>query len=67
MIDRVRDYIGWWMLIPAVVIMFLQIPGCVQQQEEANLKTKQIMTQHCASQGKTFMIYPNDRRDGLCI
>lgn len=66
MIDRVRDYIGWWMLIPAVVIMVLQVPGCVEKNNEADLKRTQIMTQHCASQGKTYLV-TGQSYSGQCI
>lgn len=66
MIDRVKDYIGWWILIPAIVVVVLQVPSCVDRQNIETTKQIQIMTAHCASQGKTFMLYPNST-DGLCI
>lgn len=65
MIDRIKDYIGWWMLIPAIVIVLLQVPGCVQHNDEVNLKKTQVMTQHCASQGKTYLV--TGQASGQCI
>lgn len=67
MIDRVKDYIGWWMLIPAFVIILLQVPGCVEKQNVAHLKHTEVMTAHCASKGKTYLEYPSDSTGGQCI
>lgn len=66
MLKDIREYIGWWMLIPAALIMLLQVPGCINQQEQEDTKQINIMTQHCASQGKTYLQYPTSG-NGQCI
>ncbi len=67
MIDRVKDYIGWWILIPAIVILVLQVPSCVEKQNLTNTKQIEIMTAHCASKGKTYLQYPSGSNGGQCV
>ena len=67
MIEKVRDYIGWWLLIPALVFVIAGIPGCIESQNLANQKTIETMAAHCEKQGKTYMIYPNQSPTGTCI
>lgn len=66
MLKDISDYIGWWMLIPAVLIMLLQVPGCINQYHRDEVKRIQVMTQHCQAQGKTYLQYP-DKESGQCI
>lgn len=66
-LDRIKDYIGWWLLIPAFVFVISGVPGCIEQQEQANLKQVQVMTAHCEKQGKTYLSHPNNSSAGQCI
>lgn len=54
MIDSIKGYIFWWILIPAIVVVILQVSSCVDKQNIEKTKQLQIMITHCASQGKTF-------------
>ena len=62
-----RDYIGWWILIPACLILLLQVSGCVEISMQQTTKRIEIMSAHCASQGKTFLQTGPDGDKGACI
>lgn len=63
------EYIGWWLLIPAVVIMVLQIPGCTNKQDIEKTKQIKIMTEHCTSIGKSYVNLKSNSvsSDGFCV
>lgn len=67
MFDDIKDFVGWWMLVVVLAIAIIQVPGCVAKQDAKNLEYTRIMTKHCESLGKTYMSYPNNSDDGICI
>lgn len=66
--DKVnQDYIGWWLGIIAVVVMLFPVTSCIEEQEAERTKKVQVMSKHCAEQGKTFKAEETESSEGLCI
>ena len=62
-----QEYIGWWLLIPTIGLLVLPVSSCTKHLTEERTKQVQIMSAHCASQGKTFKAETTDSSDGMCI
>jgi hypothetical protein len=62
-----QEYVVWWVLIVAVLIALFPVSSCVQNSVDEHTKRIQLMTQHCASQGKTFKAENTESSEGLCI
>lgn len=62
-----QDYVGWWILIPAVLLAILPVKSCVETETLERTKRVQIMSKHCSEQGKTFKAEKTEASEGLCI
>lgn len=62
-----QEYIGYWLAIVTLGLLVLPVSSCTQHRTEERTKQVQIMSAHCASQGKTFKAESTDSSDGMCI
>jgi hypothetical protein len=63
--EVVKDYIGWWMLIVAVVIVLCTSMYSAYKFDIEYTNRVTAMTTHCESQGKTLLA--NDGQPDLLV
>jgi putative hemolysin len=64
-IDQVQ--VTWSLLIVVAGLLILPVTSCVEHQDAERTKQVQIMSKHCAEQGKTFKAEQTQDSKGLCI
>lgn len=61
------EYLGYWLAIIVLGLLALPVSSCVKNNISERTKRVQIMSGHCASQGKTFKAENTESSDGMCI
>lgn len=62
-----QEYVGWWILIVAGLIVLFPVTSCVETQATERTKRIQAMSSHCGEQGKTFKAENTESSEGMCI
>jgi hypothetical protein len=62
-----QEQVTWSLLIVVFGLLVLPVTSCEEQRETERTKKVQIMSAHCATQGKTFKAESTAYSEGMCI